>query len=120
MDEPRNEDPDFQRWARAVKVRDNYTCQVCDVRGVYLESHHKNGWNAFPDERYDLDNGVTLCRRCHDRFHETFGYGGNTKFQFAQYEQVATELRKLAEKNVKGREESKPTISPVDEDDSDI
>jgi len=112
----RRDDPEFERWARAVKVNDDFTCQICSAKGVYLEAHHKNGWNAFPDERYDLDNGVTLCKRCHDRFHETYGYGGNTKYQFDEYSKVAELLRKLASKenppdflshHPKGREEEK-------------
>lgn len=97
------DDPDLDRWSRAVKVNANFTCEICNVRGVYLESHHKNGFNAFPDQRLDISNGTCLCRRCHERFHEQFGYGGNTEFQYQQYEQIAAELRKLAEKNVKGR-----------------
>lgn len=100
MSDLREDDYMFKKWANQVKIRDNFTCQICDARGCYLESHHKNGWNAFPDERYCLDNGVTLCRRCHDRFHETFGYGGNTKFQFEQYEEIANILRKIAENKV--------------------
>ena len=91
----RSDDPEFQRWARAVKVNDNFICQICNAQGVYVEAHHKNGWNTFPDERYDLDNGVTLCKRCHDRFHETYGFGGNTKFQFEEYNNVARMLRAL-------------------------
>lgn len=108
MSEQREDDDDFQRWARQIKIRDQWTCQICDARGCYLESHHKNGWNAFPEERYDLDNGVCLCRRCHDRFHEMFGYGGNTKFQYKQYECIAETLRKIAESKVKDRDENSP------------
>ena len=93
----RDDDEDFKKWASAVKVRDNYTCQICDARGVQFESHHKNSWDRHPDERYDLDNGVCLCLRCHQRFHETFGYGNNTKFQFQQYEEIAKTFRKLLE-----------------------
>lgn len=92
------DDPDLEKWAKAVKVNDDFTCQICNARGVYLEAHHKNGYNSFPNERLDLDNGVTLCKRCHERFHLMFGYGGNTKFQFEQYKEIANILKKLASK----------------------
>ena len=91
----RNDDPDFVRWARAVKIRDNCTCQVCDARGTQLESHHKNAWNAYPEERYSLDNGVTLCKQCHNRFHNIYGFGNNTEYQFEQYMKTAEIFKKL-------------------------
>ena len=97
-------DEDFEKWAKAVKIRDQWTCQICNVRGVYLEAHHKNGWNAFPNERYDIDNGICLCQKCHTRFHDCFGYGGNTKFQFKQYAEIASILRKIAENDSVSRD----------------
>lgn len=89
------DDPELQVWSREVKIRDEFTCQICGVRGVQLESHHKNGFNAFPNERLDISNGVTLCKRCHIRFHSIFGKGGNTKFQYNQYEKTAKIFRQL-------------------------
>jgi 5-methylcytosine-specific restriction endonuclease McrA len=87
---------EFEKWAKAVKVRDDFTCQICDVRGVYLEAHHIWSWNEFPELRFDLDTGRSLCLRCHTRFHDQFGYGNNTEFQYKQYEEIAKTLRKLA------------------------
>ena len=98
MDDDRGKQ--FQMWARQIKIRDQWECQICSARGVYLEAHHLNGWNAFPEERFLLLNGVTLCRNCHDRFHNTFGYGGNTEFQYKQYEEIAVLLRKVAKKKI--------------------
>jgi hypothetical protein len=85
----RFDDPHFIKWAKAVKVRDNFTCQICDRRGVYLHAHHKNSWDKFVEERFELDNGITLCEKCHTRFHNTFGYGNNTTYQFKQYQEIA-------------------------------
>ncbi len=92
----RSDDPEFVRWAKAVKVNNNFVCQICGASGVYLEAHHKNSWNAYPDQRYDLDNGITLCQHHHRSFHEQFGYGNNTEYQYQQYEEIANILRKLA------------------------
>lgn len=92
-DDDRTDDPMFKRWAKAVKVRDNFTCQVCGKRGVYLESHHLNAWQSFPDERFDLSNGVTCCVSCHKHFHESFSYGDATKWQFEQFKKIANKFR---------------------------
>ena len=52
-------------WREAVFKRDNYTCQFCKVRGGYLQADHIKPFALYPDLRFDLDNGRTLCRPCH-------------------------------------------------------
>ncbi len=54
-------------WREAIFERDNYTCQVCSIRGTYLEADHIKPWAYFPELRYELTNGRTLCRPCHDK-----------------------------------------------------
>ena len=71
-------------WSKQIMERDNYTCQICN-KGGNLNAHHLNGWNAFPEQRFDLDNGVTLCADCHKEFHSEYGYGDNTREQFDEY-----------------------------------
>lgn len=65
-------DPRVQaRWAvireRAL-ARDGYKCVVCSSPHN-LEGHHLDGWKWFPNRRFAVDNIVTLCRKCHKRFH---------------------------------------------------
>jgi hypothetical protein len=55
----------YRDWRTAVFSRDNWTCQCCGFRGGYLEADHIKPWCAFPDLRYDIDNGRTVCRPCH-------------------------------------------------------
>ena len=82
----RTNEAEFRVWSKLVKERDNYTCQTCgDNKGGNLNAHHLNGWNAFPEQRFDLDNGVTLCTDCHKEFHSQYGYGDNTREQFNEY-----------------------------------
>ena len=59
-------------WANKVKARDCYTCKKCKST-VDPEAHHKKPWNSN-DASLDLDNGITLCRKCHTKYHEIYGH----------------------------------------------
>jgi len=59
--------PEAERWRKAVFKRDDFTCQVCGLRGAYLEADHILPWAYFSDLRFELTNGRTLCRPCHDK-----------------------------------------------------
>ena|ERR1700748_1833058 len=95
MSDDRSEDPKYVSWARAIKVRDNMKCVLCNRGnndGIYLESHHLNSWDWDINSRYLLSNGVTLCSNSgcngHQQFHKIFGYGGNHEFQFEQFKKI--------------------------------
>lgn len=63
---------DYILWRTAVFMRDDYTCQSCEKRGVELQADHIKPWALFPELRYAIDNGRTLCVPCH-RQTETWG-----------------------------------------------
>ena len=56
---------EYKEWRAKVFERDNYTCQICKERGVYLEAHHIERFADKKDKRLLLENGVTYCRECH-------------------------------------------------------
>lgn len=85
-----------KNWRNKVYKRDNYTCKVCGVVGGKLNAHHLNGWDLHKDERFDVNNGVTLCRKDHTTFHKEYGYGNNTKEQFFQYFLNKTQKSKVS------------------------
>ena len=54
------------RWREAVRERDDRTCQVCgETAELSIIAHHKKSVTDYPLLRFELDNGVTLCRSCH-------------------------------------------------------
>lgn len=54
-----------RQWRINIFERDNWTCQGCQKRGCYIEAHHVKSWARYPELRYELNNGVTLCKECH-------------------------------------------------------
>ena len=65
--------PLIKTWRTDVFHRDGYTCRICSRRGAGLNAHHIRPWASFPEDRYKVDNGITLCRSCHGHTHN----GGN-------------------------------------------
>ncbi len=61
---------EYTDWRKSVFERDNYVCQQCGIRGKYLNAHHKKSFKNYPELRYDLNNGITLCLECHKLEHK--------------------------------------------------
>jgi len=59
-------------WRLAVFERDDYTCQGCGQKGGYLQADHIKPFAFFPESRFELSNGRTLCLACHKKT-PTFG-----------------------------------------------
>lgn len=60
---------DYTRWRAGVMARDGSECTECRST-TNLDAHHIVGWNESPELRFEVSNGVTLCRRCHMRLHQ--------------------------------------------------
>lgn len=56
---------EYKDWRQAIFVRDDFTCQICDIHGGHLHADHIKQWADYPELRYDVDNGRTVCRVCH-------------------------------------------------------
>lgn len=71
---------EYKLWRTNVFERDNYTCQKCGQRGVKLEADHILPFSFFPEMRFELFNGKTLCKECHKNT-ITYGKRGKKLFQ---------------------------------------
>ena len=81
---------EYKIWRTSVYKRDDYTCQCCGKRGSKLNAHHINSFADYPELRYDVDNGITLCTQCHDSteygsFHNIYGTHNTTSKQLREY-----------------------------------
>ena len=78
----------YTKWRSDIFQRDDWTCQTCRKRGVYIEAHHLKELSKIIEENkiktieqaiscdflWNIDNGVTLCEDCHNLTKK-----GNTK-----------------------------------------
>ena len=71
----------YAEWRKAVFERDSYTCCKCN-KGGKLQAHHLLNFSKHPELRLIIDNGVTLCKACHDLFHVIYGKRNNTPDQY--------------------------------------
>lgn len=64
---------EYKAWRTAVLERDGYVCQRCHrqcrKREKGLAAHHEKPYKDYPELRYQVSNGVTLCRACHMELH---------------------------------------------------
>ncbi len=60
--------PRYVEWRKSVYLRDNWKCCLLDedCEGQ-LEAHHILRWSEYPEQRYETNNGITLCHFHHPR-----------------------------------------------------
>jgi len=63
---------DYADWRMGVFRRDGFRCTTCGTVnkvGNNICAHHIRSFKDFPELRMDVDNGTTLCKECHLKFH---------------------------------------------------
>ena len=58
-------------------LRKYYVCEKCNKKRKttrVLHAHHIKSWDRFPKDRYDRNNGVVLCIKCHNAFHRKYKF----------------------------------------------
>jgi len=75
---------EYRVWRKFCFEREDYTCELCNTRGGYLEVHHikllslilqENNIDSLDKainciELWDEDNGQVLCKDCHNITHK--------------------------------------------------
>jgi len=58
----------YSYWRKCVWERDSFKCKIKnkDCSG-HIEAHHILGWRSYPELRYNINNGITLCHAHHPR-----------------------------------------------------
>ena len=57
----------YNKWRKAVLERDNHTCKLCGEKGI--TAHHIIPFE-YVSTRFELNNGLTLCKSCHNKIHK--------------------------------------------------
>ena len=65
-----------KQWRIQVFERDNYICQECGKQGGELNADHIKPFALYPNLRFELLNGRTLCVPCHRK---TATYGAKIR-----------------------------------------
>ena len=74
----------YRQWLSDIYTRDDFTCQNCSIRGGNLNAHHIKSFSSILqyyeittleeslecDELWNINNGVTFCRKCHRKIHK--------------------------------------------------
>ena len=77
--------PEYAITKLNVHERDKYTCVSCGKKIYDPVFHHLYSVNTHKELACKIDNGVTLCKKCHKNFHNIYGYGNNTPMQFIDF-----------------------------------
>lgn len=57
----------YIEWRNYIYKICDWTCFVCGIkcqRGNIV-AHHINSFSEYPELKFDKDNGIVLCRKCH-------------------------------------------------------
>lgn len=61
---------EYKAWRNSVFKRDGCSCTKCGTE-TELNAHHIKPFSLYPELRFCLDNGLTLCKNCHIELHKT-------------------------------------------------
>ena len=77
---------EYKLWQDSVFNRNCNYCQKCNENKIYkLVGHHIQNFSQYPELRFAIDNGITLCKDCHKKFHKIYGRRNNNQEQIDEF-----------------------------------
>jgi len=78
----------YRQWRSDIFTRDDFTCQKCGLKGGRLHAHHIKPFSRIIEyyeittfeealeceELWNINNGITLCKKCHLREGDNYDY----------------------------------------------
>ncbi len=61
---------EYNQWRLQVFNRDGFKCVSCGKPGKGIHAHHIKSFSKYAKLRLDVDNGITLCKKCHSELHD--------------------------------------------------
>lgn len=65
--------PSLYTWKKSVLARDGFECVNC-ASDIRLNIHHIEAYTSRLDLVCEINNGITLCLKCHKDIHTIFGH----------------------------------------------
>lgn len=58
----------YKEWRKQVYIRDVYRCRMpgCNSNSKDIAAHHIYPKKKYPEKQFEINNGITLCRSCHE------------------------------------------------------
>ena len=81
----------YDEWRNSVYKKDWFTCQCCgEHKDIEKNAHHFLNFAEHDELKYDIDNGILLCTKCHHikcigSFHNIYGTTRNNHEQLEEY-----------------------------------
>jgi len=77
-------------WKDTVKKRDGNKCLKCE-KTENLSCHHIKPWKKYPELRFEVSNGMTLCKVCHGKEEGHLNAENGIKTQFKKGHKLSKE-----------------------------
>jgi len=73
----------YNNWKNNIYKRDDNICQMCNSKCSSRNkvAHHIKNFKEYPKLRYEVSNGILLCRSCHAKIHK-----GNLNIKLCNYQ----------------------------------
>ena len=81
-------------WSLKIRKKFNNKCIISEEIDNIV-AHHLNGYNSYPEQKYDINNGVALSNSLHNEFHIKYDKfkGDCTLQQFEEFYEIKTQKK---------------------------